>query len=223
LAGLAAGVIVAGAGLQPVATKAQGWVDVRFSGTVNQLFGNGSGVTNGSAVSGHVLLNPYAALLLAGNGSTTAASEYGLADAVVSVTINGNTTNLTGVMAAVADNVTDLSGRNLPADSLLLSWGVDNLDGLVIYYPGGTITNSSSASLAALIDSGLRGCLPYPNDATFAAASDASFNGVQGGLLTYSAQAAPEPSAWGLGVLGAAGWAGLRRFRRPVATGPVLR
>jgi len=211
LAGLAAGSMIAGAALLPSSARAQGFINtVNFSGTVNQIFGNGGGVANGSSVSGTINFNSADFLLLT-YGSV--GSTYTNAGATVTVNVNGQVSTYQGINAEVAVNTTDFSSPAVPADSLSIGWGPGGNSGILIYSSLGTVANNSAASIAGgqwwanRIQSN-------PYDSTVAVNVDAAnINGAQGNLTSY-VQTTPEPSALALGGLGTAGLLVLNRMRR---------
>lgn len=186
---------------------------IGWSGTVNELFGTGNGVTLGESANGSVPFNANNLLLIAGNGSTSGTSFYRDTTDSLTTTVGGITTTTTGFEFGISYESIDYN--NTPADILSVSWGYNfSANAIDLYYPLSAASDTSLTSVEQLLESGLAGALTYNDDATFNVGYDNSgMNGGQGNLSTFGIVSTPEPSAWALGGLGGVALAASRLRR----------
>jgi hypothetical protein len=223
--GLLAGSAIMMGVLNPSPAKAQGVVNanetIDFSAVANQVYGTGNGFPNGSVITGSITLNPYNLLLLAGN--STGGAKYSSSTALVSETINGNTSTYQGIQIVVLPNTSDIN--NTPADYLGFTWGPNYNDVIGINDPVGAAGGSSLNSFQTMVTLGLAGAIPVDGDNGIGTGYDASGNNGIGGSLTsfqLDPVSTPEPSTIAMGTLGAAGLLALRRMRGIKKNEPAL-
>ena len=200
LATLATGILLAVPIFEAKAQSSNQSITIHFGGTVNQIYGTGNGIPIGAMVNGSLTAIPANFALIAGNGSTTGASEFSDLNATISVTVNGTTTTFQGLQASVLNNTIDNSTFAVSADAFALSWGPNGADGISVYYPNTTVANSSLTSLLTMMNMGLSGALTYTDDATITVGADSTgMNGVSAPLSTFFA-ITNYPPAPALGV-----------------------
>jgi len=197
--------------------KAQGVVPAGnqtydFSATISGINGTGNGITRGTVENGSLTLN-IGLLQLVGGGPNNGAAIYDQTSATV--VLNG--TLFENVAVAIANNVADASGNNIPSVLFDISWGPMGNNGIDIYAPNSIVPDDSLNSVQTLLNDGLTAALPYNGDATLSVGYEASgFDGAWGYLSSFQpapVSTVPEPDNWLLGALGATILAGglLRR------------
>jgi len=183
-----------GAVMFPLPAKAQGGVTsvnqtFYFSSTMTRTDGTGNGVAIGTLESGSFTLN-IALLQLVGGGPNNGAAIYCQTNATAVV----NGTSFENVDVGIANNVTDISGNNIPSVLFDISWGPEGNDGIVLYAPNSIVPDDSINSVQTMLNAGLSAALPYNNEATLSVGYEASgFDGAWGALTTFGSTPPSSP------------------------------
>jgi len=165
---------------------------INFSGTVSHIVGTGSGITNGSTVSGTVAFDPSKDVPIFGDGVSSYVTN---ASATATVDINGTVSTFQGIEEGVSLEGTDASGQGILSDRLSISWGADYVNGLSIDVPAGTFGAPYASEVSTADPRWWADRLPYPMDASIAVGFEyLPVNGAVAPLLIYGPP--PLVSIW---------------------------